>query len=210
MPAGHGPTRGLGLLEAFLAQRRAAVAQRWLPSGVRTGRLLDLGCGLSGWFLHRASAAEKEGLDPTCEPREETRQRGSLTERLRLRRFAVGTDPLPFAADWFDGVTLLAVLEHLPREHLLPVLREVRRVLKPSGRCVATTPVHGTEGLLHGLARVGLVSHEEIEEHHRHLTEGELRELFVQAGFPPSGLTAGRFELGMNLWIAASKQPENH
>jgi SAM-dependent methyltransferase len=46
--------------------------------------------------------------------------------------------PLPFASGSFDVVSMLAVLEHLPRP--LTVLQEVTRLLRPGGLLIVTVP----------------------------------------------------------------------
>ena len=56
-------TRGYGLLEGFLAQQRSRVADALIPASLRTGRLLDIGCGAYPLFLAQTSFARKFGLD---------------------------------------------------------------------------------------------------------------------------------------------------
>jgi len=48
------------------------------------------------------------------------------------------TERTPFADQWFDGVVLAEVLEHLFEDHA--ALREVRRILKDDGILVITVP----------------------------------------------------------------------
>lgn len=47
---------------------------------------------------------------------------------------------LPFPDGYFDAVCMLDVLEHLPEE--APVIREVRRVMKPQGLLFVSVPLH--------------------------------------------------------------------
>jgi SAM-dependent methyltransferase len=56
---------------------------------------------------------------------------------------------LPFEKDYFDKVVAIHVLEHLA--DLPAALREIQRVLKPTGEFYAVIPCEG--GLLHALAR---------------------------------------------------------
>src|SRR5260370_34635965 len=54
-------------------------------------------------------------------------------------RFQLGDiERLPFPDNSCDGVTCLGVMEYLSSDEL--ALREMRRVLKPDGRAVITTP----------------------------------------------------------------------
>lgn len=58
---------------------------------------------------------------------------------------------LPFAADSFDGVVLLDVIEHMPSPHA--VLAECARVLKPGGTLLVSCPNHDTNGLVKVMVR---------------------------------------------------------
>lgn len=63
----------------------------------------------------------------------------SVEHRLRQDLFNVETDRLPYPDDHFDVVLFCEVLEHLTNDPLA-ALMEIRRVLKPGGRLVLTTP----------------------------------------------------------------------
>ena len=80
-------------------------------------------------------------------------------------------------------MTLLAVAEHLDPTALERLLAEAHRVLAPGGRLMLTTPAARADRLLHFLARVRLVSPEEIEEHKYAYTPGLLGWYFGRAGF---------------------------
>lgn len=91
------------------------------------GKVLDVGCGRRPYEKTLfAGATDYIGVD-------------YLSDRSRpdVICSALG---LPFAADVFDTVVSTEVLEHLP-EPLL-ALREMRRVLKPAGRLVLSTPMY--------------------------------------------------------------------
>jgi len=66
--------------------------------------------------------------------------------------------------------------------------------LKPGGRLVITTPASWSDGLLHWMARIGLVSEEEINEHVYAYTLPLLGWYFGQAGFGMSKVKFGYFE----------------
>jgi hypothetical protein len=102
-------------------------------------------------------------------------------------------------------VTMLAVFEHIDPSVLSSLLADVRRVLKPGGVYVMTTPAHWTDKLLALLARVGLVSHEEIDEHKGSYRHSDIRSVLEEAGFGPGQLRFGYFEAGANIWATASK-----
>jgi 2-polyprenyl-3-methyl-5-hydroxy-6-metoxy-1,4-benzoquinol methylase len=123
----HAPT----IRESYL---KTAESQVRLIQKYATGKnILDIGCA-QGFFLYNASRAgyttkgieisqdaatyamEEFGLDVEAKPFEETR----------------------FPENHFDVVTLWQVLEHVP--YPLTVLEEVRRILKPDGLIVVSTP----------------------------------------------------------------------
>lgn len=96
---------------------------------IATGRLLDIGCA-DGSLRHRLPGnCDYVGLDyPT-----------TATTLYGTRPEVFGdAAQLPFAADSFDCVAILDVLEHLrdPQE----CLTEARRVLKPSGAVLVHVP----------------------------------------------------------------------
>ena len=98
------------------------------------GRLLDVGCGI-GTFLYiaRERGWEPHGVDPS--------KSGSAfaqeIHKLDVQRGEVFDADFPAAH--FDAITLYHVLEHVPE--LNPLLRELRRILKPqTGTLVIEVP----------------------------------------------------------------------
>ncbi|MDP2947815.1 MAG: hypothetical protein Q8N88_06895, partial [Nanoarchaeota archaeon] len=59
------PTRGTGLLEKYLAKKRAHMANKLIPESLRRGRILDVGCGETPFFLLNTKFNEKYGIDPS-------------------------------------------------------------------------------------------------------------------------------------------------
>ncbi len=195
-------TRGHGLLETFLARQRMRRADRLVSPAHRRGRILDIGCGTYPLFLSLARFGDRVGLDRIPE---DVRARWA-EHGVRLLDHDVEKDArLPYADGSFEVVTMLAVFEHLSDDTLVRVLREVYRVLKPGGQYIMTTPARWTFYLLNAMARVGLLSRDEIDEHHKTYGHREIGEILGKAGFPSDCIRLGHFEAGLNNWGVATK-----
>lgn len=157
---------------------------RWTPAGVtylsylrrardlllaRTPkRALDAGCG-DGRFV----AFVREADDTF--PIEGTDYSETALDFARLfnpgARFHHGDllGTLPFHDGEFDALTLIEVVEHFPPEKLTHVLTECRRILKPGGTVIITTPT----------------THEKkiSKAHFQHFTEETMRRYLTDAGF---------------------------
>lgn len=198
------PTRGTGSLESILAHWRSRIASNLLGEQILRGHILDIGCGQYPSLLTQIDAELRVGLDCQCPPV------WSAVMACEPGLFLLGHDVarssfLPFREDSFDGAALLAVVEHLKHDVVVRCLHDIRRVLRPSGRVVITAPSVQGQWLLGPLARLGLVSKEEVEEHETGYTPAMLLSVLAEAGFTPSTVRAGRFQCGLNCWAAAEK-----
>lgn len=107
---------------AFVQQRFPAPA-----------RVLDVGCADGGFSAPLVQAGyECYGLEYVDEAVEESRARGIIVSRGSF------LDSFPFDDASFDVVFAGEVVEHTIDDQAF--LREVRRVLRPGGLCVITTP----------------------------------------------------------------------
>jgi SAM-dependent methyltransferase len=110
-----------------------------LPS--ETTSLLDVGCNIGSFLQHSAAAfpgLKLSGAEVNRQAFESARD--SLPESdIRL----VDGPDLPFPDAQFDCVTSFDVLEHVPAEQRRTAIREMARVLKPSGTIVIKTPHAG-------------------------------------------------------------------
>lgn len=98
----------------FTRWLRAINARRYMQSA---DRHLDIGCG-DGYFLKRSKCQECFGLDKL------------FGDNINSR--------LEFPDNYFDYVTMLAVIEHIDDPE--PLIAEITRVLKPGGKLIITTP----------------------------------------------------------------------
>ncbi len=191
-------TRGDGLLEPWLARKRAEKANALIPDHLRGGRILDVGCGSYPYFLTHTYFKAKFAAD----------QQSNRSGRLKIAwsQIDLNTEPsLPYEEGFFNAVTMLAVVEHLRPASTVQLFDEAYRVLAPGGRFVLTTPAAWSNGLLHLMARLGLVSKEEIHEHVCVYSLPLLGQLLVRAGFTMDKVQLGYFEFGLNLWAAAER-----
>ncbi|HUO86289.1 MAG TPA: class I SAM-dependent methyltransferase [Thermoanaerobaculia bacterium] len=191
-------TRGRGLLEPTLARLRARRANRLIPAELRRGRILDVGCGSYPYFLSHTSFREKLAL--------ERQQPADTPPGIRWLELDLNTTPeLPFPDRHLDVVTMLAVVEHLDPASLEVLFADIHRVLRPGGRLIVTTPASWSDGLLKLMARLRLVSAEEIDEHVFAYTQPLLGWFFGRAGFARDRVRFGYFEGWLNLWATADR-----
>lgn len=192
-------TRGYGLFENFLAKERAKIANRLIPPNLRASRILDIGCGVVPFFLINTKFKEKYGIDSLVKILD-------LKENIILKKLNIGENPnLPFKDNFFDVITMLGVLCQIEPSKLLDVLNEIRRLLKPNGRFILTTPYPGAYKLLRFMAKLRLVSPEEIEEGKGVYNQVLIAHYLEKAGFKRKKMNFGYFEMFLNNWVYADK-----
>jgi 2-polyprenyl-3-methyl-5-hydroxy-6-metoxy-1,4-benzoquinol methylase len=110
---------------------QAHQAAAWLPSGQR---LLEIGC--SAGYLTRFFKDKTDrivGFDINFPALQ------SAKERNREHSVICGSvEKLPFLDDSFDAIVMLEVIEHIDSD--VAAVNEVRRVLKPGGTLILSTP----------------------------------------------------------------------
>ena len=115
-------------------EKQARFLTRWILDGVEAGpgaRVLDLACG-TGAMMRRLAARLPDavliGADLSRPQLLEARKRSPTLALVQTDAAA-----LPFRGGAFDVVHWSWLLEHVPRERAVGILREVRRVLAPAG-----------------------------------------------------------------------------
>lgn len=149
---------------------------------IKTGRLLDIGCG-RGFFLANflGSNLDYFGIDPRKQISEEAKK------RVGENRIFCGTlKEAHFPDSYFDVVTMINLIEHLPnpRENL----EEINRVMKKGGLLFIETPNVGSF-----VARLlGKRWHAFLErEHHYFFTRDTLRKMLMGTGFSIKKIKTG-------------------
>ena len=198
-----GSTRGFGLFERFLAKKRAQLADSLIPRPFRSGRILDIGCGMNPAFLQTTAFSEKYGIDKA----------GSLSCHTKFDEQLItfihhdieSGDPFPFYDEFCDVVTMLAVIEHISPNNLSKVIAELYRVLKRGGLLIITTPSHWTGFILNGMSLLRLISRQEVKDHKELYSSDDIMKALQLGGFAPGNMQQGCFEFYMNTWIMAIK-----
>ena len=193
-------TRGFGLLEHYLSHRRVGMAESLIPKTSRRMRILDIGCGLYPFFLKQTRFQEKYAVDKYAQ--------GGAHELRGIDYTCQDIEAFPqlsFPQDYFDVISMLAVIEHLHPTIVPPLLKDIYRILKKGGAFICTTPAAWTDSLLRAMALLRLVSPAEINEHQDVYNHGKLSGILQQAGFAFDNIDLGYFELSMNIWGRAVK-----
>jgi SAM-dependent methyltransferase len=143
-----------------------AILARYLAPG-RTYDILDAGCGTGGTTEDLASFGKVTGVDVS----EEALAFASSRGLRRLVRASV--QALPFPDQSFDAATSFDVIYHRAVGDVGSALRELHRVLRPSGIALVRAPAFDW---LRG-------AHDVAVHTERRFTVGELRRAMAEAGF---------------------------
>jgi len=116
-----------------------AFVQRHVPLSSEM-RVLDWGCG-PGFLVERLMqrGIRAEGLEFSKESVDRARARCERYPGFAGITLAEGI-PCPVGDSSVDVVLLVEVLEHLLPEQIAPTLEDIRRILRPGGVLVVTTP----------------------------------------------------------------------
>jgi 2-polyprenyl-3-methyl-5-hydroxy-6-metoxy-1,4-benzoquinol methylase len=150
-------------------------------------RLLDVGCS-SGAFLRvaRSLGLDAEGVEISPEAAETARREG-----FRVHTGLLEEARYPDAS--LDAVTLIELLEHLREPRAL--LAECRRILRPGGVAMATTP-NGVSWTARAMgARWDVFSLRDMGGHVSFFNPGSLRLLAARAGFEVARLETRQVRL---------------
>ena len=101
---------------------------------------------------------------------------------------------LEFPDNYFDYVTLLAVIEHV--HDPAGLIKEIARVVKPGGHLIMTTPKRASEWLINLYAR-------DIEEEHEQYFDLETMKELVSGDFEIAGYHS--FIFGLNQAFSLQK-----
>lgn len=179
------------------------VLQRWRIKKVKTfvpkgSRLLDIGCadGLLYRML-RSQIVEYVGIDPILSD--------SVNEgKFRLIAGSFPED-LPEMRP-FDAITMLAVIEHLPRHLQRETAFACVQLLKQDGILILTTPSPFVDRLLDFLKGLRVLDGMSLDEHYGF----DVKEVPLLFDFDELELLQHRrFQLGLNNLFLFQKRPSS-
>jgi SAM-dependent methyltransferase len=99
-------------------------------------RILDFGFGdgrFFGYFSERYPAEQIFGV-------EASKIRLDRAKALGWKNVSLFDGRLPFGDETFDFVNMVEVIEHIPAREIESILGEIRRVMRPGGTILVTTP----------------------------------------------------------------------
>lgn len=163
-------------------------------------RLLDIGCS-SGLFLNEAREAGFEAEGAELLPDTAAFARGHFGLEVHTGDWR----DADYAEGGFDVVTLFDVIEHLPDP--LAELKAIRRLLKPGGLLLQSTP--NIDGLFPQLSYrlAGLLDywpHPEPPHHLYQFSERTLAQMTERAGYEIARADQTRIRFGYNFGTPAS------
>jgi 2-polyprenyl-3-methyl-5-hydroxy-6-metoxy-1,4-benzoquinol methylase len=158
-------------------------------------RILDVGCGGGHflYFLNKSGYRDFQGIDVS--PQQVEFCRKNVTERVEQ------ADAFRFLDErggTYDFIAAHAVLEHVPKDQVLPLAQKMHAALKPGGRLVIRVP--NMSNPFAGHARYIDMTHE------LGFTESSLRQVLYMAGFRDIAFT-GSLTLRWKSWRSLFRIP---
>ncbi len=143
----------------------ATALRRYVPTSGVPQRVIDVGCGFGANLIVLADSGKVVGVDVSLDALR------SIVDRPALGLVQAEADALPFRADTFDVIALLAIVEHVDRDD---------RVLSETYR-IATAHAH--QILLTSAFMLLWSHHDEANNHRRRYLAKQLDRLTAAAGW---------------------------
>ncbi len=157
----------------------------------------DIGCGMTGCFLRSIASDIKYGygIDRKVKARK--------YKNVLLKQVSDIQTGIPLADESVDYVFMIAVLEHLDKT--VDMVREVYRVLKPTGCLIVTTPTKIAKPVLEFMAfKLHIISESEILDHKHYFTRCDICKLLARCGLDDNWCYR-KFLMGFNSYVCVRK-----
>lgn len=129
-------SRNIFCFNAFVVARYQQVVD--LLPHKKDQKFLDIGCG-DGVLLSLIKKGKLYGVDLDQD------SLNFASTKIQAKLIKAKAEKLPFKNNFFDVVIATEIIEHLSRPQLM--LQEIKRVLKPGGKIIITTPLKSISGL---------------------------------------------------------------
>lgn len=144
------------------------------------GKVIDIGGGAGGFIKavkHYRPDLAVYGVDISQAAINEAQKDSQGVKFLTADLYK-----LPFKDNFFEGVIMTDVLEHLDKPKL--ALKEINRVLKKGGIFSSFTPLEGGwPAINYWLAKFGWFVKDELAGHIQQYNSKDLEKMFIQGGF---------------------------
>ena len=179
-------------LDRFLQRARIKQAKPFIKKNTR---VLDIGCSNGVLFQILSDRIEFGlGIDP------------DLSESQNYRNYELRKGYFPKdikeTDGFFDVITILAVIEHIPASDLPEFVDACIHLLKPGGYIVITVPSKIVDEILVVMKFIGLIDGMALEQHH-HYESGQIPRYFSRK--PIIFHLHKRFQLGLNNLFVLNK-----
>lgn len=109
-------------------------------TGNLQGRVLDYGCGVGHLLSHLLQRGlHCYGVDSSQRSISRVNEKFSGIPNWMEGKVVDGF-VTSYPDEYFDVITCIETLEHLPEEAIFPMLKELKRILRPNGILLITTP----------------------------------------------------------------------
>lgn len=188
-------TKNFNLIDTFISWMRF---RRVLPHLSPDDTVLDFGCGYQVYLLDHVKGRIKKGVGLDYDV--ETKKIGT---NIQTRNFKF-SNRLPFTNYTFNVIFMLAVIEHIEVSKVPKLIREMRRILKPGGRIVLTTPTRRGKLILEFLAfKLSVISKEEVGDHKKYYDKKDIDTFCKNYGLTLK--TYRTFWFGLNSFVVIEK-----
>jgi SAM-dependent methyltransferase len=171
-------------LDRFIQRWRMRQAMRFIPANAR---VIDIGAHEGELFQALGSRlVEGFGVEPLC------------GAKMQAAKFVIvpGFFPAvrPTGNNW-SAVTMLAVLEHIPRAAQPALAQACHELLRPGGRVIITVPSKAVDYILAVLRWLRLIDGMSLEEHYG-FDPADTEKIFAMPRFRL--IHRSKFQLGLN------------